>query len=111
MIEARMKNGWIICGSCGHKLFRSVNGKMISGIEIKCHSCKEINTTDQTWVFTFGCGQENAGHYVKFTGTYSEAREKMCAKYGDKWAFQYSLEEWGESVAKGYARETELIED
>lgn len=27
-------------------------------------------------------------------GDYGEARKKMFDRYGDKWAFQYSAEEW-----------------
>lgn len=104
------KEGWVVCGKCGHKLFKSTGGGMVSGIEIKCHSCKELNTTDLTWIFTFGLGREHGGHYVKFTGTYGEARDKMIAKYGDQWAFQYSMEEWQESLDKGYELETELVE-
>lgn len=48
----------------------------------------------QWYYFTFGFGQENAGHYVKIYGTYGEAREKMFERYGSKWAFQYSEEQW-----------------
>lgn len=50
----------------------------------------------QYWIFTFGCGQKGAGTAVKIAGTYEEARAKMCSKYGSKWAFQYSEEEWSE---------------
>lgn len=46
------------------------------------------------WIFTFGCGHRFAGCYVKIYGTFSEARKKMCDKHGDKWAFQYSEENW-----------------
>lgn len=46
------------------------------------------------YIFTFGCDQPNAGKYVKVFGTYGGARKKMHDKYGDKWAFQYSEEEW-----------------
>ena len=51
------------------------------------------------WIFTFGCGKDvygdKAGTAVKvYANSYGEAREKMCAKYGLKWAFQYSAEEW-----------------
>lgn len=49
----------------------------------------------QYWIFTFGCGQEHEGKYVKIWGTFGEAREKMFEKYGDKWAFQYTEKEWG----------------
>ena len=48
------------------------------------------------YIFTFGQGQEHAGHYVKIFGTYGEAREKMFDRYGEKWAFQYSAEDWKE---------------
>lgn len=36
---------WIRCGKCGHKLGRIVKGHvgMLPMIEIKCHSCRELN--------------------------------------------------------------------
>lgn len=46
------------------------------------------------WIFTFGSNQPNAGHYVKFFGTFQEARQQMVDKYGTAWAFQYSEYEW-----------------
>ena len=46
------------------------------------------------WIFTFGCGQEHAGFYVKIYGSYGEARQKMFAKYGSAWSFQHSASEW-----------------
>ena len=46
------------------------------------------------YIFTFGQGQEHAGKYVKIYGSYNDAREKMFDRYGEKWAFQYSAEEW-----------------
>ena len=52
----------------------------------------------QWLVFTFGADQPNAGKYVRIFGTYGEAREKMFAKYGKKWSFQYSEEEWSEWI-------------
>lgn len=48
------------------------------------------------WIFTFGAGQPNAGHYVKINGTFNSAREKMVSKYGLNWSFQYSEEQWKE---------------
>lgn len=56
--------------------------------------------TENCWIFTFGCGQEHAGRYVKIYGTYGEARQKMVEKYGSKWAFQYSLQEWEQWAVK-----------
>lgn len=46
------------------------------------------------WIFTFGCGQKNAGHYVRFFGTYGSARQQMFDHFGDEWAFQYAEEEF-----------------
>lgn len=66
---------------------------------------------EQYWIFTFGVGQENGGKYVRIKGTYREAREKMCNKYGDKWAFQYPEEEWDEyknDPSRDWEMETEL---
>lgn len=41
---AKIKDGWIVCAKCGHKL-----GKIISEneIEIKCSSCKELNNVKE----------------------------------------------------------------
>lgn len=63
------------------------------------------------WIFTFGCGHEHAGKYVKIHGTFSEARQKMFDKYGEDWAFQYSEENWETMKAdihRMYRMETEL---
>ena len=49
---------------------------------------------EQYWIFTFGGDQKHAGKYVKIRGTAVSARDKMFNKYGDKWGFQYSEEEW-----------------
>lgn len=45
--KALIKDGWIVCAKCGHKLGRMVCEKSPTGIEIKCHSCKEINLVDK----------------------------------------------------------------
>lgn len=52
------------------------------------------------WYFTFGCGQKQAGFYVKIFGTYDVAREKMFEKYGSQWGFQYSEREWEDWVKR-----------
>lgn len=45
------KDGWCRCGGCGHKLFSIKDPgseallRMVV-VEIKCHSCKEINRFD-----------------------------------------------------------------
>lgn len=79
----------------------------IFGILDKHTSGKEKEK--QYWIFTFGCGQKGAGTAVKIAGTYGEAREKMCNKYGNKWAFQYSEEEWNEYQNDPYLCELETI--
>ena len=60
---------------------------------------------ERDWIFTFGCGQKHEGHYVKIHGTYSSAREEMFRRYGDKWAFQYTAEEYFKSP---FPKEKEL---
>lgn len=41
------KDRWFRCGQCGHKLGRMVGvwntRQSMPAIEIKCHSCKQIN--------------------------------------------------------------------
>lgn len=39
-------NGWIRCYKCGHKLMQIKGNKDTDSpwLEIKCHSCKAINT-------------------------------------------------------------------
>jgi len=67
----------------------------------------------RTWVFTFGSGQPHAGHFVKFFGTFAEAREQMCERFGTNWAFQYTEEKYEEAnsnLPDYWPRETELKE-
>lgn len=66
---------------------------------------------DRQWyIFTFGSGQRYAGRYVKFFGTYDEARQQMIDLFGLEWAFQYSQDEWDDWVRRvpPYMVETEL---
>lgn len=51
---------------------------------------------DKWYIFTFGCGQQNEGKYVKIRGDYETARQKMVERYGLNWAFQYSEEQWND---------------
>ena len=44
--KSKVKNGWVCCGKCGHKLGRLVGDKLPTGLEIKCSSCKEINIVE-----------------------------------------------------------------
>lgn len=45
--KALIKDGWVICSKCGHKLGRVVGSQSPKGLEIKCTSCKEINLVDK----------------------------------------------------------------
>lgn len=45
--NAVLDGEWVVCANCGHKLGRAVGDKPPTGIEIKCHSCKEINIVDK----------------------------------------------------------------
>lgn len=73
-----------------------------------------VQDDKQYWIFTFGNGQSNEGHYVKIPGTFNEARQEMIRRYGREWAFQYSEAEWSAWVKKcrsegmGWLLETEL---
>jgi hypothetical protein len=49
----------------------------------------------ETYYFTFGVGQKYEGKFVKITAeSYMDARAKMVDRFGTKWAFQYSEDEW-----------------
>ena len=64
------------------------------------------------WYFTFGCGTKHADRYVKITTSdYGRARQLMFERYGKKWAFQYSEEEYDEAIAKWNYRLLEHIID
>lgn len=77
---------------------------------------EEVNNHESTWVFTFGCGQPNAGHFVRIKGTFEDAREEMFRRYGKHWAYQYSEAQWKDwcdkCIAQGGANwiEKELVE-
>ena len=57
---------------------------------------RSIMEEKQWYIFTFGYGHEHQNKYVKIYGDFFEARAKMFAKYGDKWAFQYTENSWNE---------------
>lgn len=43
IVRAVVKDGWVCCAKCGHKLGRITGKTLPTGIEIKCSSCKELN--------------------------------------------------------------------
>ena len=55
---------------------------------------------DDRWYFTF-CGNSPLhDRYVMFEGTYEEARKQMFEVFGDKWAFQYSRDDFIPQIIK-----------
>lgn len=58
---------------------------------------KKLEEQEETYVFTFGWGQINAGHFVRVKAKDSdEARQKMISRFGLEWAFQYTEKGWNE---------------
>lgn len=63
------KNGGGRCGKCRRLLFKSVGGVRPVGVEIKCHSCKEINVSEYRFCSTcrwyqYGCCMNVDGEYM-----------------------------------------------
>lgn len=49
------------------------------------------------WYFTFGCGTEDPHrncYTVIEAESYESARNEMFNRFGSKWAFQYSEDDW-----------------
>lgn len=60
----------------------------------------------RTWMFTFGCGQRNAGcvQPIKAEDAYA-ARLKMMQMHGRNWSFQYTEEDFlSKPLIAGYKR-------
>jgi hypothetical protein len=54
-------------------------------------------------------GSDNRDKIIKIFGSWSETRQKMHERYGDRWAFQYDEEE-GERLIEEYAYEVITLE-
>jgi hypothetical protein len=50
----------------------------------------------QWWIFTFLDRKSDEEKPVKVYGTYEEARKEVFKKYGNKYVFVYTEEEWNE---------------
>ncbi len=59
----------------------------------------ELRITE-TWYFTFGFSHAFPRGYMKITGTFHTARNKMIEKFGTKWSMQYSEEQFAGQVEK-----------
>lgn len=80
-----------------HKHINYGNGRGIPYTEAEPEPYKR-EPEGEWWIFTFmSDGSDKSGKCVKVKGTYGEAREKMCDKYGIHWAFQRPEKEWEES--------------
>lgn len=54
---------------------------------------------NENWYFTFMLSQhELSRYYIKISGTYEEARQKMVEMFGPKFAFQYSEKQKPQSI-------------
>lgn len=42
-VNAIILKEWVVCGTCGAKLFKIFDKATARNIEIKCHQCKSIN--------------------------------------------------------------------
>lgn len=62
----------------------------------------------QWYYFTFLYVSENRNKYVRFYGTYSEARKKMLKHFGNKWGFQYTEKEFAGQIEKFGLQEIKL---
>lgn len=60
----------------------------------------------ETFYFTFGVGQKLGGHCQPIQAeNYEKARQRMFDIYGNKWAFQYTEEQWIKATTEGFANE------
>ncbi len=62
------------------------------------------------WYITFGFAHAHPNCYVVIpAATEREARDKMCAAYGDRWAFSYSEEAFRGQAERYGMREVQLL--
>ena len=40
------EKGFARCGKCNRLLYKCLSGERPAGVEIKCHSCKELNVSE-----------------------------------------------------------------
>lgn len=78
---------WIVSWYCDDPFYKLVKRE--------CYGEGLPSTTGEKWYFTFGYGHTTPGGYplrdvvVEVEGDYGEARAKLVAVVGDKFAFQY----------------------
>lgn len=95
--------------SCDHKFVDSTVclkcGKSFADLkreDARARAIMSVTPPEEVreWIFTFGYGQHHPltgapldGHFVRISGTFSEARAAMVARFGTQWSFQRLSEE------------------
>ena len=112
MLKAKVKDGWVVCGKCGHKLGRLIGEKSPKGLEIKCSSCKEINIVDK-------CKEWKEPKPKKVT-QYKYPHCKHCTSYKEftgtctiklmNWGFKYACKAGGSRTCKSFVPREEYAE-
>ena len=86
--RAKIKDKWVVCGKCGHKLGRITGKTLPTGIEIKCNSCKQLNIVSNSNTkkrYTVPHCQ-HCKHYHAFTGNCSIRLQKIVGMHGNSTA-------------------------
>lgn len=76
------EKGFARCGKCNRLLYKCVSGERPAGVEIKCHSCKELNVSEPH--HCSGCRWYQHGVCMN---EYSEHSTEICEKndYCEGW--------------------------
>lgn len=55
---------------------------------------------EQDYYFTFGFSHAHPKGFVKIHGTVNSTRDEMFRRFGDKWAFQYNVKDFGDQAER-----------
>lgn len=72
-------NGGARCGNCRRLLYKCLGGERPAGVEIKCHSCKEINISE--YRFCRNCRWYQMGACCMGGGCFETTETDYC----DQW--------------------------
>lgn len=86
-VRAIIKDGWVCCAKCGHKLGRVTGKTLPTGIEIKCSSCKQLNVVKSVNYKVPHC--EHCKNYHGFTGNCLKAVQELVGKRSNASAKAY----------------------
>ena len=79
---------WVRCGKCRNKLFKYTGKDKLHDIEIKCHSCKALNTCDKKECIT--CQSYYDGCCVNF-GTEYFSKERQPDDSCEAWEYRENV--------------------